>query len=231
MLQIAPVNDQITDDGNSHSGSPSTPSGLVENTENKFCGERTQKNTESKACTDPKTSKDQYTREKLLECINFRDRLDDVLQKNEQRWITWRTRILAHPPNECFVDWGKRVVRHGSPSDLGVLILLIGTGSDRKSSQSLISPVATLITSDDDYTTTPSGIECSLLLSEYYCDIGQPRRAWLAIQRGLASAKLIVRFCENIKSILLTLRRVCNAAALRQWQVEYCYYCTTRVNF
>ncbi|EUC44621.1 hypothetical protein COCMIDRAFT_69498, partial [Bipolaris oryzae ATCC 44560] len=187
---IAPVNDQVIDDTNSHSGGPSTPSSLVETTENGSCSEGTPRSAESKARTNPKTSKDQRTREKLLECMYFGDRLDDLLQKNEQRWITWRTRILAHPPNESFTNWSKRVIHYGSPSDLGALILLIGTGSDRKNSQSLIPPVATLITSDDGYATTLSGIECSLLLSDYYCSIGQPRRAWLAIQRGLACARL-----------------------------------------
>lgn len=197
------MNDQPTVHTNSHSSGPSTTSSFVETTENGSCGEGTPGDASDKAWVNLRTSKDQYTREKLLECLDSGERLDDALQKNEQRWMIWRSRILAHPPNESFANWAKNIIHNGAPSDLGTLILLLGAGSDRKGSQNLIPLVATLITSDDDYTTTLSGIECSLLLSDYYCSIGQPRRAWLAIQRGLASAQLIVSFCKIIMSVFL----------------------------
>lgn len=201
------MNDQVPVDKRAHTSGRANSSSSEDASITSLGSRDALGDTRSKRLTNLKASKDEYTRNKLLECIDLGEGLDGAFHENEQRWIAWRYRILGSLPPETLTDWGKWAIRYGSPADLGVLVLFIGTRSNHPSSRSLTPLVAVLITSDDDYTTTLSGIECSLLLSDYHARIGQPRRAWLAIQTGLASAQLIVSLLRGMMKFIPTERR------------------------
>lgn len=191
-VQISQVHDHVTIDRHLHTDGLATPS-ISEETPGLSLGSKVYSNeTTNTRFTDSRALKDKYTRTRLLEYTDFGQGLDVAFQENEQRWRAWRYRILGGPPSENLGDWARSVIRDGSPSDIGVLVLFLGTGSDHAKSKGLVPPVAALITSDDDYKTTLSGIECCLLLADYHARMGQPRRAWLAVQTGLASAQLVV---------------------------------------
>ena len=49
--------------------------------------------------------------------------------------------------------------------------------------------------SDDEYAASLEGLECLILKSKWYADVGQPRRAWIAYRKGLMYAQLMVSSC------------------------------------
>jgi hypothetical protein len=55
-----------------------------------------------------------------------------------------------------------------------------------------IEAVDRWVLSDDEYAASLEGMECLILKSKWFADVGQPRRAWISHRKGLMYAQLMV---------------------------------------
>jgi hypothetical protein len=74
------------------------------------------------------------------------------------------------------------------------VVLAVGICSSDESSDVdvYIEAVDRWVLSDDEYAASLEGMECLILKSKWYADVGQPRRAWIAYRKGLMYAQLMV---------------------------------------
>lgn len=88
-------------------------------------------------------------------------------------------------------QFASHVLRDGSPPELAVFILCICKTLPSDDIERHLALIDQYIISDDEYLGSLEGLECALLQSMTYTDIGQLRRGWLTNRRGLVFAQLM----------------------------------------
>ncbi|KAF2090645.1 hypothetical protein K490DRAFT_34348, partial [Saccharata proteae CBS 121410] len=131
--------------------------------------------------------------------------IEALLAVHEPWWVAWRNRLLSATSYEgkSLIEFAAAVLRKGNPSELGMLLLCVGIAQEVDDLKRYLDMVQALIVSDDDYAATVEGMQCTILQTKCYTEIGQPRRAWLATRRGLTSAQLTGLHRNHTSSPLL----------------------------
>ncbi|PKX88387.1 fungal specific transcription factor domain-containing protein [Aspergillus novofumigatus IBT 16806] len=114
-----------------------------------------------------------------------------TIQGKGQWWEQWRQKTFGSAePTESFSQFADRVYRSGHPSEVGQLAIAYGMAADTSNLFRYLDSVERWVISNDEYASSPEGIECMLLQGKCLADIGQPQRCWSAWRRALLYAEL-----------------------------------------
>ncbi|KAK8237439.1 hypothetical protein IWZ00DRAFT_445483 [Phyllosticta capitalensis] len=136
-------------------------------------------------------SKAKRTRDTLLAALPSNEKLESAINTNDDWWRLWRYKIPGIARGDNLQEFASRVIEKGSPPEVGVLLLCVGVALDSDDLDSQLALIDALIVSDDEYAATLQGLECIILMSKCYSEIGQPRRGWIAVRKGLAYAQIL----------------------------------------
>lgn len=139
-----------------------------------------------------KKSKEKRTRDTLLTLLPPKDVVEEAVTTNDDWWRVWRHKLGGTARGRTLQQFATQTLDKGSPAEVGVLLLCVGVALDLENLNNSLALVDALIISDDEYAATVEGMECAILVSKCYSEIGQPRRAWLAARKGLTYAQLMV---------------------------------------
>lgn len=137
--------------------------------------------------------KDRNTRQALL--VNLpkdRAELEKAIASVETWWkITQRfhNNFAGSDRHSSFSQFADFAIKNEQPSVLALFLLCLALNG-QKDEQMIVTAVSTLIVSDDDYAATMEGMECISLVAKYHADMGQPRKAWMCLRRGIMFAQL-----------------------------------------
>ncbi|KAF2456743.1 hypothetical protein BDY21DRAFT_345984 [Lineolata rhizophorae] len=132
------------------------------------------------------------TRKVLMQHLPKRDRMYQIMNQNQEWWITWRHKCSGTWKNdESLPSFADRALRSENPVLIGILLICIGISAETNILDKYLALVDHHITSVDEFAVTLEGMECILLQSKVYADIGQPRRAWLCFRRAATYCQLI----------------------------------------
>jgi hypothetical protein len=116
-----------------------------------------------------------------------------TIQGKGQWWEQWQQKTFGSAePMESFSQFADRVYRSGHPSEVGQLAIAYGMAVDTSNLFRYLDSVQRWVISNDEYASSPEGIECMLLQGKCLADIGQPQRCWSAWRRALLYAELRV---------------------------------------
>ena len=102
------------------------------------------------------------------------------------------------------------------PSDLNAARISLPASSEALQKYYMTS-VESLLASDEGLAGTVDGLECMILQSEFYINVGNLRKVWLIVRRAVSLAQLLGLQCEtNDVDDKLALRR--SAVWLELWQ-------------
>lgn len=138
-----------------------------------------------------KKSKEKRTRDTLLAVLPAREVVEKAISTNDDWWRIWRHKLSGTARGRTLKEFAYNALENGSPPEVGVLLLCIGVALDLDNLNQTLALVDALIISDDEYAATTEGMECAIMVSKCYSDIGQPRRAWLTTRKGLMYAQLM----------------------------------------
>ncbi|KAK8165738.1 hypothetical protein BC567DRAFT_199897 [Phyllosticta citribraziliensis] len=141
--------------------------------------------------SEGRKSKAKKTRETLLSGLPSGEKLESALTTNDDWWRLWRYKIPSIARGDDLQAFARRVVADGSPPEAAVLLLSVGIALDSDDLNTSLALIDALIVSDDEYGATLQGLECTILMSKCYSEIGQPRRGWIAVRKGLAYAQIL----------------------------------------
>ncbi|KAK7606993.1 hypothetical protein BKA81DRAFT_408717 [Phyllosticta paracitricarpa] len=141
--------------------------------------------------SEGRKSKARKTRETLLSGLPTGEKLEIALTTNDDWWRLWRYKIPGIARGDNLQNYARRVITDGSPPEAAVLLLSVGIALDSDDLNASLALIDALIVSDDEYGATLQGLECTILMSKCYSEIGQPRRGWIAIRKGLAYAQIL----------------------------------------
>jgi hypothetical protein len=139
----------------------------------------------------PIKAKDQRTRQALLAVLPPYEKLLSILNSQGHMWAVFQRKCPGTREAASIEQFATRVLSHGTPCEVGMLVLLLGACTEGDVLDQCLALVDRWIISDDDYMGTLEGLECALLQGKIYADIGQARRSWLAFRRGLTLAQLM----------------------------------------
>lgn len=123
------------------------------------------------------------------------DQLSRLLTSNSGWWQTWRRKCSGTSgPEQTLSQFAAQALTTGNIGAIGTVVLSVGICSSDESADvdKYIEAVDRWVLSDDEYAATLEGMECLILKSKWYADVGQPRRAWIAYRKGLMYAQLMV---------------------------------------
>jgi hypothetical protein len=142
------------------------------------------------------SAKTEKAKQALIAMLPPYDQLSKILSTNSDWWLTWRRKCSGTSgPNQTLPQFAAHALTTGNIGAIGTVVLSVGIcASDESDIEKYIEIVDRWVLSDDEYAASLEGIECLILKSKWYADVGQPRRAWIAYRKGLMYAQLMVRF-------------------------------------
>jgi hypothetical protein len=139
----------------------------------------------------PINAKDQRARHALMAVLPPHAKLLTILNSQSHMWAVFQRKCPGTRESASIEEFANRVLNKGSPCEMGMLVLLMGSCTEGDLLDQCLALVDRWIISDDDYMGTLQGLECAILQGKIYADIGQARRSWLAFRRGLTLAQLM----------------------------------------
>jgi len=141
-------------------------------------------------------AKKERTKQALLAMLPPYEKLNKILSSNSEWWQTWRRKCSGtSASDETLLQFASKALAQGNIGALGTVLIAVGICSDdEKEVDRYIEVVDRWVLADDEYAATLEGMECLILKSKWYADVGQPRRAWLSYRKGLMYTQLMVRF-------------------------------------
>lgn len=136
-------------------------------------------------------SKTNQTRQALLAILPSYKELMDVLSANKTWWSIMSRKCPGTRRGESIEQFTHRVLASGTPCELGSLVICYGICAEGDVIDKCLYLVDRYIISDDEYMGTLEGLECSILQSKVYADVGSARRAWLTFRRAIGFAQLM----------------------------------------
>jgi len=136
-------------------------------------------------------SKANQTRQALLSTLPSYKELMETLRANEQWWTLLGRKCQGTRGGETIEQFTNRVLARGTPCELGSLVICYGICSEGDIIDKCLYMIDRYIISDDEYMGTLEGLECSILQSKVYADIGSARRSWLTFRRAIGFAQLM----------------------------------------
>jgi len=131
------------------------------------------------------------------------DQLTKILNSNSEWWQTWRRKCSGTSGTEqSLPQFAAHALTTGNIGAIAIVVLAVGisTSDDYDDAERYIEAVDKWFLSDDEYAASLEGMECLVLKSKWYADVGQPRRAWIAYRKALMYAQLMVSFNLFIRS-------------------------------
>jgi hypothetical protein len=115
-----------------------------------------------------------------------------TLQSNTPWWAIMSQKCPGTRRGETIEQFTNRVLARGTPCELGSLVIFYGICSEGdEAMEKCLYLVDRHVISDDEYMGTLEGLECCLLQSKVYADVGSARRAWLTFRRAIGFAQLM----------------------------------------
>jgi hypothetical protein len=146
-------------------------------------------------------AKSERAKQGLLAALPPRDQLQRLFESNGEWWQTWRRKCSGtSSPDESLSQFASRTLAGGNIGAIGLVVLSVGICvAEQPDVEKYIEAVDRYVMFDDEYAATLEGMECLILKSKWYADVGQPRRAWISYRKGLMYAQLMVRSSCLIK--------------------------------
>ncbi|KAF1914879.1 hypothetical protein BDU57DRAFT_520079 [Ampelomyces quisqualis] len=140
------------------------------------------------------TAKTEKAKQALIAMLPPYDQLSKILSTNSEWWQTWRRKCSGTSgPSQKLAQFAAHALTTGNIGAIGTVVLSVGICSSDEiiDVEKYIEAVDRWVLSDDEYAASLEGIECLILKSKWYADVGQPRRAWIAYRKGLMYAQLM----------------------------------------
>lgn len=141
------------------------------------------------------SAKREKTKQALIAVLPPYDQLTKILNGNSDWWQTWRRKCSGTSgPEQTLPQFAAQALSTGNIGAIGTVVLSVGICSSEDTDMDrYLGAVDRWVLSDDEYAASLEGMECLILKSKWYADVGQPRRAWIAYRKGLMYAQLMVR--------------------------------------
>jgi hypothetical protein len=138
--------------------------------------------------------KRERARQGLLATLPPWDQLQRLFSSNGDWWQTWRRKCSGtSSPEQTLAQFASKALAEGNIGAIGIVVLSVGIcNADEDDVEKYIEAVDRFVMFDDEYAATLEGMECLILKSKWYADVGQPRRAWISYRKGLMYAQLMV---------------------------------------
>ncbi|KAF1845758.1 uncharacterized protein K460DRAFT_377112 [Cucurbitaria berberidis CBS 394.84] len=144
--------------------------------------------------TTAHSAKRERAKQALIAMLPPYDQLTKLLNNNSEWWQTWRRKCSGTSGTEqTLPQFAAHALTTGNVGGIATVVLSVGICSSDESGDvdRYIEAVDRWVLSDDEYAASLEGMECLILKSKWYADVGQPRRAWLAYRKGLMYAQLM----------------------------------------
>lgn len=141
------------------------------------------------------SAKRERVKQALIAMLPSYDQLTKILNSNSEWWQTWRRKCSGTSGAEqTLAQFAARALTSGNIGAMGTVVLAVSICSSAEDNdvERYIEAVDRWVLSDDEYAGSLEGIECLILKSKWYADVGQPRRAWIGYRKGLMYAQLMV---------------------------------------
>jgi hypothetical protein len=135
-------------------------------------------------------AKREKVKQALLSMLPPYDQLLKLLNSNADWWQTWRRKCSGtSSPDQTLSQFSVQAMTTGNIGAIATVVLAVGicASEDSDDVDRYIECVDRWVLSDDEFAATLEGMECLILKSKWYADVGQPRRAWLSYRKGLMS--------------------------------------------
>ncbi|KAH6612444.1 hypothetical protein C7974DRAFT_77901 [Boeremia exigua] len=140
------------------------------------------------------SAKRERVKQGLLAMLPSYDQLTKILNSNSEWWLTWRRKCSGtSSPEQSLAQFATEAITSSNIGAIGTVLLAVGICSSAEDDdvERYIEAVDRWVLSDDEFAATLEGMECLLLKSKWFADIGQPRRAWICHRKGLMYAQLM----------------------------------------
>lgn len=143
----------------------------------------------------PHSAKREKAKQALIAMLPPFDQLTKILNSNSEWWQTWRRKCSGTSGTEQSLPrFAAHALTTGNIGSIATVVLAVGISSsdDYDDAERYFEAVDRWFLSDDEYAASLEGMECLILKSKWYADVGQPRRAWIAYRKALMYAQLMV---------------------------------------
>ncbi|XP_014561440.1 hypothetical protein COCVIDRAFT_11929 [Bipolaris victoriae FI3] len=139
------------------------------------------------------SAKRERTKQALIAVLPPFDQLTKILQSNSDWWDVWRRKCMrTHGTEQTLPQFAAQALATGNVGAIATVVLSVGICSqDTDQVSRHFEVVDRWFLCDDEYAASLEGLECFVLKSKWYADVGQPRRAWIAYRKGLMYAQLM----------------------------------------
>ncbi|CAG5175726.1 uncharacterized protein ALTATR162_LOCUS8185 [Alternaria atra] len=140
------------------------------------------------------SAKRERSKQALIAMLPPYDQLTKLLNSNSDWWQTWRRKCSGTSgPEQTLPQFAAQALTTGNIGAIATVVLSVGICSSENDDdvERYIEAVDRWFLSDDEYAASLEGLECLILKSKWYADVGQPRRAWIAYRKGLMYAQLM----------------------------------------
>ncbi|CAO2648924.1 Nn.00g098730.m01.CDS01 [Neocucurbitaria sp. VM-36] len=140
------------------------------------------------------SAKREKAKQALIAMLPPYDQLSQLLNRNSDWWQTWRRKCSGTSgPEQTLPQFAAQALTTGNLGAIATVVLSVGICLSDESGDvdRYIEAVDRWVLSDDEYAASLEGMECLILKSKWYADVGQPRRAWIAYRKGLMYAQLM----------------------------------------
>lgn len=144
--------------------------------------------------TSAHSAKREKAKQALIAMLPPYDQLTKLVNSNSDWWQTWRRKCSGTSgPDQTLAQFTAHALTTGNIGAIGTVVLSVGicASDDTGDVDRYFEAVDRWVLSDDEYAATLEGMECLILKSKWYADVGQPRRAWIAYRKGLMYAQLM----------------------------------------
>ncbi|KAF2630847.1 hypothetical protein BU25DRAFT_408120 [Macroventuria anomochaeta] len=140
------------------------------------------------------SAKKERVKQALLAMLPSYDQLTKILNSNSEWWQTWRRKCSGTSgPDQTLAQFAAHAITSNNIGAIGTVVLAVGICSSAEDNdvERYIEAVDRWVLSDDEYAASLEGMECLILKSKWFADVGQPRRAWICYRKGLMYAQLM----------------------------------------
>lgn len=141
------------------------------------------------------SAKRERVKQALVAMLPSYDQLTKILNSNGEWWQTWRRKCSGTSgPDQTLAQFAAQALTNSNIGAIGTVVLAVGICSSAEDDdvERYIDAVDRWVLADDEYAASLEGMECLILKSKWYADVGQPRKAWICNRKGLMFAQLMV---------------------------------------
>lgn len=163
------------------------------------------------------SAKRERTKQALIAVLPPFDQLSKILHNNSDWWDVWRRKCMRmYGTEQSLSQFAAQALATGNVGEIATVVLSVGISlQDTDQVSRYFETVDRWFLCDDEYAASLEGLECFVMKSKWYADVGQPRRAWIAYRKGLMYAQLMVSLIGiGIRTWLLTNIRASTASVL-----------------